>query len=192
MTEAKTLLLNVLAAIPDGEKVASFFAEDGVVELPFLHAIGIQSRYEGRAKIKVFYDLVRKLYPDFGFKPQDTKVLIETPDQVFAEYTAHTDSSGNRAPHSSPVCCKACSRQRQNQVAPRVAQCRGCGSGAQPERSCRSPSACTRDLFGSTRLWLRNVYNPSNIIANTLKLALANKHKLLLTATPRRSSRPGQ
>ena len=31
---------------------------------------------------------------------------------------------------------------------------------------------------------LRNVYKPSNIIANTLKLALANKHKLLLTATP--------
>jgi superfamily II DNA or RNA helicase len=40
--------------------------------------------------------------------------------------------------------------------------------------------------------WLRNVYNPSNIIANALNLALANKHKLLLTATPRRSSRPGQ
>ena len=31
---------------------------------------------------------------------------------------------------------------------------------------------------------LRNVYKPSNVIANTLKLALAGKHKLLLTATP--------
>jgi uncharacterized protein len=38
--------------------------------------------------------LVRKLYPDFGFKPQDTKVLIETPDQVFAECTAHTTAAG--------------------------------------------------------------------------------------------------
>jgi hypothetical protein len=54
MTDAKTLLLNMLSAIPDGEKVASFFAEDGVVELPFLHAIGIQSRYEGPAQIKAF------------------------------------------------------------------------------------------------------------------------------------------
>lgn len=35
---------------------------------------------------------------------------------------------------------------------------------------------------------LRNVYKPSNIIANTLKLALANKHKLLLTATPLQNS----
>src|SRR5262245_56965014 len=66
----------------------------GVVELPSLHAIGIEPRYEGRARIKVFYDLVRKLYPDFGFKPQDTKVLIETPDQVFAEYTARTTAAG--------------------------------------------------------------------------------------------------
>ena len=35
---------------------------------------------------------------------------------------------------------------------------------------------------------LRNVYKPSNIIANTLKVALANKHKLLLTATPLQNS----
>lgn len=35
---------------------------------------------------------------------------------------------------------------------------------------------------------LRNVYKPANVIANTLKLALANKHKLLLTATPLQNS----
>ena len=35
---------------------------------------------------------------------------------------------------------------------------------------------------------LRNVYKPSNVIANTLKGALAGKHKLLLTATPLQNS----
>ena len=35
---------------------------------------------------------------------------------------------------------------------------------------------------------LRNVYKPSNIIANTLKRALAEKQKLLLTATPLQNS----
>ncbi len=35
---------------------------------------------------------------------------------------------------------------------------------------------------------LRNVYKPSNVIANTLKLALAQKPKLLLTATPLQNS----
>lgn len=35
---------------------------------------------------------------------------------------------------------------------------------------------------------LRNVYKPSNVIANALKLALGTKHKLLLTATPLQNS----
>ena len=35
---------------------------------------------------------------------------------------------------------------------------------------------------------LRNVYKTSNVIANTIKLALAGKHKLLLTATPLQNS----
>ncbi len=35
---------------------------------------------------------------------------------------------------------------------------------------------------------LRNVYKPANVIASTLKLALAGKHKLLLTATPLQNS----
>jgi adenine-specific DNA-methyltransferase len=35
---------------------------------------------------------------------------------------------------------------------------------------------------------LRNVYKPSNVIANTIKLALTGRHKLLLTATPLQNS----
>ncbi|MDZ4722169.1 MAG: SNF2-related protein [Roseiflexaceae bacterium] len=35
---------------------------------------------------------------------------------------------------------------------------------------------------------LRNVYKPSNVIANTLKQALIGRHKLLLTATPLQNS----
>ncbi len=35
---------------------------------------------------------------------------------------------------------------------------------------------------------LRNVYKPSNVIANTLKIALAEKPKILLTATPLQNS----
>lgn len=35
---------------------------------------------------------------------------------------------------------------------------------------------------------LRNVYKPSNVIANTLKQALGHRHKLLLTATPLQNS----
>jgi SnoaL-like protein len=88
--DAKTLLLDFLAVIPDGDKSAAFFAEDGVMELPFLHALGVPSRHQGRAAIKEFYNYVGgTLYPDFKIKPEDTKVLINTPDRVFAEYMVH-------------------------------------------------------------------------------------------------------
>jgi hypothetical protein len=95
VTDAKTLLLELLAVIPDGAKCAELFAEDGVLELPFLHAVGIPTRHVGRAAVQGFYNFVgTRLYPDFGFKPQDIKVLIETPDQVFAEYMTHTKTAG--------------------------------------------------------------------------------------------------
>jgi hypothetical protein len=54
MTDAKTLLLEVLAVIPDGDKVASLFAEDGAVELPFLHSASMPTRHQGRTQIRDF------------------------------------------------------------------------------------------------------------------------------------------
>ncbi|MEA2260242.1 MAG: uncharacterized protein QOJ51_3067, partial [Acidobacteriaceae bacterium] len=39
--DAKTLLLEFLAAITHGQDAAALFAEDGAVELPFLHSVGI-------------------------------------------------------------------------------------------------------------------------------------------------------
>ena len=101
MKDAKCLLLELLAAIPDGEKIAPLFAEDGVVELPFLHSVGIEPRYKGRIAIAGFYDVVKQLYPDLVFKPEDIHVLIETPDQVFAEYIAHpaAATTGRRIHH---------------------------------------------------------------------------------------------
>ena len=94
MSDARTLLLELLAVIPDGEKVASLFAEDGVVELPFLHSAGMPTRHQGRAQIRDFYNQVGKLYSGFGFKQEDITVLIDTPDQVFAEYMTHAGAAG--------------------------------------------------------------------------------------------------
>ena len=93
-TDAKILLLDLLAVIPDGEKCAAFFAEDGVLELPLL-----PTRHQGHAAIEQFYNYVGStLYPDFRIKPADTKVLIDTPDRVFAEYMVHARaaSTGRR------------------------------------------------------------------------------------------------
>ena len=98
MRDAKALLSELLAAIPNGDGVAALFAEDGVVEIPFLHTLGMPARYQGRTQIRDFYNQVGTLYADFGFKPEDTKVLIATPDHVFAEYMTHAKAAGTGRP----------------------------------------------------------------------------------------------
>jgi ketosteroid isomerase-like protein len=91
--DAKTLLLEFLAAITHGQDAAALFAEDGAVELPFLHSVGIPWRHRGRRAISELQGSLAGLYLDFAFKPEDTRVLIDTPEQVFAEYMAHTTAA---------------------------------------------------------------------------------------------------
>jgi len=102
MTDARTLLFDLLAVAPDGKKCAALFAEDGVLELPFLHSLGIPTRHQGREAIANFYDFVGGvLYPGFGFDPENVTVLIDTKDQVFAEYltTARAAATGRVIHH---------------------------------------------------------------------------------------------
>src|SRR6266478_2218986 len=88
--DANTLLLEFLAAVTHGQNAATLFAEDGALELPFLHSVGIPWRHRGRQAIRELQDGLAGLYLDLAFKPEDTHVLIDTPEQVFAEYVAHT------------------------------------------------------------------------------------------------------
>ena len=74
------------------------FAEDGAVELPFLHSLGIPWRHRGRQAISELQDSLAGLYLDFAFKPEDTHVLIDTPEQVFAEYIAHPTARATGVP----------------------------------------------------------------------------------------------
>jgi len=90
MKDAKTLLLEFLAAVTHGQDAGALFAEDGALELPFLHSVGIPWRHRGRQAIRELQNRLAGLYLDLAFKPEDTHVLIDTPDQVFAEYMAHT------------------------------------------------------------------------------------------------------
>ena len=89
LKDAKALLLEYLASIRDPERAASLFAEDGVFELPFLRSLGVGPRYTGRREIAVLLHQLLKLYPNFAFAPDDTRILIETPEKTFAEYVAH-------------------------------------------------------------------------------------------------------
>ena len=92
MKNAKELMLEYTAfSIRDPKKAAEMFAEDGAFEMPYLATFGFPSQYRGRDAIAGVFQSVLDLYPGFHF--ENIRVLIDTPDQAFAEFESTTVSS---------------------------------------------------------------------------------------------------
>ena len=95
MKNAKELLEEFTAAsFRDPKKAAEMFTEDGAFEMPYLESFGLPGRYEGREAIEGFFRFVREVYPDMDL--ENIKVMIDTPEQAFAEYefTAQSSKTG--------------------------------------------------------------------------------------------------
>jgi ketosteroid isomerase-like protein len=85
MKTPKELLIEFTASsFADPYAAAGMFSEDGVFELPYIADFGFPARYVGHKEIRDFFAFVRELYPGFVF--ENVTVLIDTPEQVFAEY----------------------------------------------------------------------------------------------------------
>lgn len=85
MKNAVELLQMYLESIRSPGTAASLFAEDGVLELPYLESLGINSSVQGHEAIESFIESLLAKVPDFKFR--NVRFLIDTPDQVFAEYS---------------------------------------------------------------------------------------------------------
>ena len=95
MKNAQELLEEFTAAsFRDPKKAAEMFTDDGAFEMPYLEGVGLPGRYEGREAIEGFFRSVRELYPDMDL--ENVKVMMDTPEQVFAEYefTAQSSKTG--------------------------------------------------------------------------------------------------
>jgi hypothetical protein len=101
MSDARTLLKEFLGNFRDPEKASALLAEGGAFEMPYLVSLGRPTRFEGRESVKALLATALGYYPDFEFKDEDITILIDTPDQVFAEYVAHATAgaTGRRAHH---------------------------------------------------------------------------------------------
>src|SRR5579862_814543 len=81
MKNARELMLEYTAfSFREPKKAAEMFAEDGAFELPYLATFGLPTEYKGRDAIAGFFQSVLEIYPGFQF--ENTKVLIDTSDQV--------------------------------------------------------------------------------------------------------------
>lgn len=91
---ARELLIAYLSAIPRPEEAAALFTPDGTVELPYLESLGLPWRVQGPDAIRQFLTSLLAAVPDYAM--QDPSVLMETPDQVFAEYSVDTVTADGR------------------------------------------------------------------------------------------------
>jgi hypothetical protein len=89
MKTAKDLMLAYIAG--NAEQSGALFGDRGALELPYMASIGIPPVSTGAAEVGKFLGFLHNtLYP--GFKFEDVKIHLETPDQVFAEYFINNKS----------------------------------------------------------------------------------------------------
>jgi ketosteroid isomerase-like protein len=88
MKTSTELLKSYLENVQDAELAASLFAEDGILELPYLATLGHTYKAQGPEEIRHFLGNVLSIFEEFKF--HSLKVFIETPDQVFGEYEVTT------------------------------------------------------------------------------------------------------
>jgi len=85
MKNAKELLEDfVKASWRDPKQMVSMFTEDGGLELPYLTDFGYPGRFAGAEGISGAAKFLQDTFP--GLQLENLKILIDTPDQVFAEY----------------------------------------------------------------------------------------------------------
>lgn len=97
MQTAKELLLSYLENIGNPDKLIGLFTEDGALELPYHNSIGRTWRWEGKEVLHNFFKGIPGTFPGFSFK--NIKILIDTPDQVFAEYEVEVIAAKTGRPY---------------------------------------------------------------------------------------------
>ncbi|MGF6768373.1 ketosteroid isomerase-like protein [Paraburkholderia sp. GAS199] len=84
MDTAVALLNQYLQSIRDPHAAAALFAEDGILELPYLSSLGPTTGAQGPEAIERFIAGLLNKVPDFAFR--NVRILIDLPEQAFGEY----------------------------------------------------------------------------------------------------------
>jgi ketosteroid isomerase-like protein len=85
MEVAASLLIEYIESVRDPKAAASLFADDGILELPYLASLGPTTGAQGPAAIEKFLKGLLDKVPDFRFR--NVQILIDTPQQAFGEYS---------------------------------------------------------------------------------------------------------
>lgn len=83
---AVELLKDFFASVNSGNPkvAASFFAEDGYIEAPYVASFGMPAKFEGHEAIAASMAGLLQMAPNFRFT--SARIIMETPTQVVVEY----------------------------------------------------------------------------------------------------------
>jgi len=98
MKTAKELLLGYLENINNLDKAIELFADDAIIELPYLTSLGLNYQMKGKEAIYSFLENLPNTFANFNF--QNIQIHIDTPNQAFGEYevNAIVNSTGRPYP----------------------------------------------------------------------------------------------
>lgn len=97
MKNAKDLLLGYLRNINNPDEAITLFADDATIELPYLNSLGLPWQWHGKEVLYKFLKNLPNTFPGFAF--QDIKIHIDTPDQVFGEYSVQCTVASTGRPY---------------------------------------------------------------------------------------------
>lgn len=93
------LLRKYLASVSNGDPkvTASFFAEDGFIDAPYIDSLGMPSKIIGRSAIEETMRNLMQNAPGFHFTRVD--IIMETENEVVAEYESEAVLANGRSYH---------------------------------------------------------------------------------------------
>jgi ketosteroid isomerase-like protein len=93
---ASELLKDYLTSVGEGNPkvTASFFAEDGYIDAPYVESLGMPSKMIGRTTIEAAMQGLLQNAPNFHFT--SIKIISETPTEAVAEYESEAVLANGR------------------------------------------------------------------------------------------------
>src|ERR1700676_2216858 len=152
MTDAKTLLLEFLAAVTRGQNAAALFAEDGALELPFLHSVGIPWSPPGSPGDQRGPSLSCRALSGLSLQARGHPRPDRHPGAGVRRIHGPPDGEGDRANRPSPVYWPSRGRERPDQAAAGVSEPGRRGPGPPARRRQGPARSGESDLLGLPRL----------------------------------------
>ena len=98
MPSAKELFLAYLGNVNDLVKIIDLFDHGAIIEIPYLHSLGMPWQWKGKEAILQFLQGLPSIFTSFDI--QNIRIHIDTPNQAFGEYEVWSTVKATGLPYN--------------------------------------------------------------------------------------------